>query len=131
MPSSIRVDPTSLEAGRDDPVGLAPKGSSRPDTAVWVADTHDGKVYRIDPKTNKIVATITVGPTGYVRPELAWKRARQHLGRHPEQPDRGPDRRGHERDPGDDPDTDVVTPCGGFAVTPTAVWNTSCDGPRG
>ena len=46
------------------PVGLAPKGVLATGSAVWVADTHDGKVFRIDPATNKIVATITVGPTG-------------------------------------------------------------------
>ena len=126
-----RVDPTSLKLVATIPVGLAPKGVLATDTAVWVADTHDGKVYRIDPETNKIVATITVGPTGTSGPNWfgsglgsiwvdipnnqtvvridAVTNAIQATIRIP----------------------DVVTPCGGFAVTPTAVWNTSCDGPQG
>ena len=46
------------------PAGLAPKGVLATGSSVWVADTHDGKVFRIDPTTNKIVATVTVGPKG-------------------------------------------------------------------
>ena len=56
--------PGHLNVAATIPVGLAPKGVLATGRRVWVADTHDGKVYRIDPKTNKIVATITVGPTG-------------------------------------------------------------------
>ena len=31
---------------------------------MWVADHHDGAITRIDPKTNRVVATIPIGPTG-------------------------------------------------------------------
>ena len=131
MPSSIASTRPASRLVATIPVGLAPKGVLATDAAVWVADTHDGKVYRIDPTTNKIVATITVGPTGTSGPNWlgsglgsiwvdipnnqtvvridAVTNAIQATIRIP----------------------DVVTPCGGFAVTSTAVWNTSCDGPQG
>ena len=44
--------------------GSALKGVLATADAVWIADTHAGTVIRIDPKTNKVVATIPVGPAG-------------------------------------------------------------------
>ena len=126
----FRIDSTTSKVAATIEVGLAPKGVLATGSAVWVADTHDGKVYRIDPATNKIVATITVGPKGNSGPNwLAsglgsiWVDI-----------------------PNDhsvvriDPITNAIqatitipneaTPCGGFAITPAAVWNSGCDGPQ-
>ena len=100
----------------------------RPALSVWVAGTHDGKVYRIDPATNKIVATITVGPTGNSGPNWLgsgfgsiWVSV--------------PNASAIVRI---DPITNAVqatikipvevTPCGSFAFTETDVWTQSCGG---
>ena len=42
-------------------MGASPAGIAVGDGAVWVANTADGTVSRIDPQTNKVVKTITVG----------------------------------------------------------------------
>jgi streptogramin lyase len=85
-------------------------------------------VLRVDPATKKVVATITVGPKGnsgpnwlasglgsiwvdvpnnhtVVRIDAITNAIQATI-----------------------PIPSIATPCGGFAVTPTAVWNTSCDG---
>ena len=98
-----RIDPTTSKVTAI-PAGLAPKGVLATGSAVWVADTHDGKVFRIDPATNKIVATITVGTKRQFRPELAGKRVRQHLDQRPEQRDDREDRPDHQHGPGHDQD---------------------------
>ena len=119
-----RVDPTSLKVVATIPVGLAPKGVLATDTAVWVADTHDGKVFRIDPATNKIVATITVGPTGTSGPNwLGSGLGSIWVGSRTTQTVVRIDAvtnaiQATIRIPGE------VTPCGGFAVTPTAMSGT-------
>ena len=124
-----RIDPATSKVVAVIPAGLAPKGVLATATAVWVADTHDGKVLRIDPATNKVVATIVVGPAGSSGPNwLASGLGSIWV---------------------DIPNAfavvriDAITnaiqatipipaaiPCGGFAVTAVAVWNTTCDGPQ-
>ena len=37
---------------------------------MWVADEHDGAVTRVDPKTNRVVATIPIGPAGPAGPQI-------------------------------------------------------------
>jgi YVTN family beta-propeller protein len=37
---------------------------------VWVADEHEGSVTRVDPKTNRVVATIPIGPPGPAGPQI-------------------------------------------------------------
>src|SRR4029078_7405370 len=59
----FRIDPTTSKATAIE-VGPFLKGVLATGSAVWVAATHDGKVYRIDPGTNKIGDTITVRPSG-------------------------------------------------------------------
>jgi YVTN family beta-propeller protein len=123
-----RVDPTTSKVVAKIPVGLAPKGVLATGSAVWVADTHGGAVLRIDPATNKLVATITVGPTGNSGPNwLGSGLGSIWVGI--------PNASTVVRI---DPVTNAiqatitvpaaVTPCGGFAITPTAVWIPSCDG---
>ena len=127
----FRIDPATSKVVATMKVGLAPKGVLARASAVWVADVHDGKVFRIDPATNKIVATITVGPTGtsgpnwlasglgsiwvdipnnytVVRIDATTNAIQATI-----------------------PIPTVATPCGGFAVTSTAVWNFTCDGSQG
>ncbi len=43
------------------PVGRAPVGIAYGAGSVWVANSGDGTVSRIDPTTSKVVATIPVG----------------------------------------------------------------------
>ena len=126
----FRIDPAS-KVVTTMKVGLAPKGVLATASAIWVADVHDGKVFRIDPATNKIVATITVGPTGTSGPNwLAgglgsiwvdipnnYTVVRIDANTNAIQ--------------ATIPIPKVATPCGGFAVTPTAVWNFTCDGSQG
>ena len=107
-------------------IGLAPKGVLVTASAVWVADVHDGKVFRIDPVTNKVVATITVGPSGTSGPNwLASGLGSIWVGI--------PNNQTVVRI---DPTTNAIqatipipteaSPCGSFAITPAAVWITSC-----
>ena len=57
--------PGRRQGGCVDPVvGSAPEGVAVTAGSVWVADHHRGAVTRIDPKTNRVVATIPIGPTG-------------------------------------------------------------------
>ena len=52
------------------PVGSAPAGVAVTAGSVWVADEHDGAVPRVDPATNQVIATISVGPTGSAGPQI-------------------------------------------------------------
>ena len=136
----FRIDPATSRVAATIPVGLAPEGVLATGSAVWGADTHDGTVLRIDPATNKVVATITVGPTGSLGPNwLATGFGSIWVG----VPNAGTVVR-------IDPTTNAVQAtipiallletapngrfyggyyaCGEFAITPTAVWITSCDG---
>ncbi len=49
-------------------MGHGASGIAIADNAVWVANTDDGTISRIDPATNEVVATIAVGsnPVGIV-----------------------------------------------------------------
>jgi len=125
-----RVDPGTSRATAIA-AGLAPKGVLATGTAVWVADTHAGKVRRIDPATNKVVATVDVGPLGTSGPN--WLAS--GLGSiWVDIPNNQTVVRINAVTNSIQATIDIpaaVTPCGGFAITPTAVWNTSCDGPQG
>jgi YVTN family beta-propeller protein len=44
------------------PVGAGPQGLAATDDAIWVANSDGGTVSRIDPATNAVVATVTLGP---------------------------------------------------------------------
>lgn len=46
------------------PVGTEPQGLAFAAGAIWVPNSRDGTVSRIDPATNQIVATITIGEPG-------------------------------------------------------------------
>ena len=37
---------------------------------MWVADEHDGAITRVDPKTNRVVATIPIGGGGAQGPQI-------------------------------------------------------------
>jgi YVTN family beta-propeller protein len=45
-------------------VGAVPGFLAATDGALWVANIEDGTLSRIDPATNTVVATVTVGPSG-------------------------------------------------------------------
>ena len=47
---------TPVEVGADAPAWLAAKGD-----VVWVASVSTGTVHRIDPATNRVIATVKVG----------------------------------------------------------------------
>ena len=55
-----RIDPDSNSV-TSFAVGRAPVGIAYGAGAVWVANSGDGTVSRIDPTTSKVVATIRVG----------------------------------------------------------------------
>jgi len=128
--SLYRVDPVTLKVVAVIDAGLAPKGVVATGSAVWVADTHDGKVLRVDPATNTVVATVVVGPTGNSGPN--WLAS--GLG------SIWVDTPNNQTVSRIDAITNALqatidipqpaTPCGGFAITPTVVWNTTCDGPQ-
>ena len=46
------------------PVGRSPVGTAVGFGSVWVANNHGASVMRVDPGTNKVVATIRVGRPG-------------------------------------------------------------------
>jgi YVTN family beta-propeller protein len=69
-----RVDPRT-QSITSIPVGNEPIGIDYGDGAVWVANSGDGTVSRIDPAKNTVVATIKVGgrPVGIAAgPGLVW-----------------------------------------------------------
>jgi len=125
----FRVDPVAHKVVTTIPVGNTPKGVLTTGSAVWVADVRSGTVLRIDPATNKVVATVTVGPTGDSGPNwLASGLGSIWVGI--------PNNQTVVRI---DPTTNAIqatipipveaSPCGSFAITPAAVWITSCGGP--
>lgn len=122
-----RVDPATLKVVARIPAGEVPKGVLATGSAVWVADSHGGTVLRIDPSTNTVVATTTIGPARASGPNwLAGGLGSIWVGV-----------------PNDstvvriDQVTSAIqariavpgagSPCGGFAITDTAVWIPSCD----
>jgi DNA-binding beta-propeller fold protein YncE len=128
MSKVLRFDPLTLRATASIDVSYAPKGVLVTTAAIWVANTHGGSVARIDPKTNKIVETIVVGPTGNSGPN--W------LGRGfgsiwTGVPNMGKVFRINEATNAIEASiyvTGPASPCGGLAATSTAIWITSCDG---
>jgi virginiamycin B lyase len=124
----LRFDPVTLEATASIDVGTAPKGVLVTSAAVWIANTRGGSVERIDPKTNTIVATITLGPTGPSGPN--WL-ARGFGSIWAGVPNTASVFRINEKTNAIEATIPILgpaSPCGGLAATSTAVWITSCDG---
>jgi streptogramin lyase len=128
--SLYHLDPATARVVAVIDASPAPKGVIATGSAVWVAATHDGKVLRIDPATNEVVATVVVGPPGTSGPNwLAIGLGSVWV-----------DIPNNQTVVRIDPITNAiqatidiprqVPPCGGFAITPTVVWNTTCDGPQ-
>ena len=124
-----RADPTTLKVVASVPDQLA-KGILITDKGVWLANTHAGTVTRLDPATNKIADTITVGPTGASGPNwLALGLGSIWV----DVPNNGTVAR-------IDPLTGKLqatikaplqfTPCGGFAIGTRAAWLTACSGQK-
>jgi DNA-binding beta-propeller fold protein YncE len=121
------VDAATLTLVASIPAGFAPKGVLANADGVWVADTHFGQVLRINPATDKVAATIEVGPTGPSGPN--W--LAQGLGSiWVDIPNNGTVVR-------IDPVTDEIqatiptvknfVACGGLAIGTDAVWVSGCD----
>jgi YVTN family beta-propeller protein len=120
-----RIDPTTSKVVALIPVGEEPDGIATSPGAVWVANHGEPSVSRIDPATNKVVATISVGP-----PTACCS---DHMG---VIPGAGsvwvtvPNGKALVRiDEATNAVTATITslkeadqPCGGVAVTQTAVW---------
>ena len=58
------MDPHTNLVVETIPVGPAPRFLATGEGSVWTLNQGDGSVSRIDPKTNKVVATIEVGVPG-------------------------------------------------------------------
>jgi virginiamycin B lyase len=58
------VDPRTNLIVESIPVGKAPRFIAVGEGAVWALNQGDGSVSKIDPKTNKVTATIEVGVPG-------------------------------------------------------------------
>jgi len=124
----LRFDPVTLQATASIDISSEPKGVLITGAAVWVANTRGGSVERIDPTTNTIVETITVGPTGPSGPNwLASGFGSIWVG----VPNAGSVFRINETTNAIEATIPIVgpaSPCGGLAATSTAAWITSCDG---
>jgi streptogramin lyase len=124
----LRFDPLTLAATASIDIGSPPKGVLITSAAVWVANTHTGSVTRIDPKTNTIVETITLGPTGTSGPnQLASGFGSIWVG----VPNTGSVFRLNETTAAIEATFRIkepASPCGGLVATSTAVWITSCEG---
>jgi hypothetical protein len=88
-------------------------------------------VLRIDPATNRIVATVAVGPSGNSGPNWLASGLGSIWVDIPNNKTVVRIDAITNAIQATIPIPPVVTPCGGFAVTPTTVWNFSCDGPQG
>lgn len=108
------------------PGGSAPEGLVDANGSIWVANHHGGSISRIDPQTNKVLATIIVGPPGADGPQgIAAGLGSIWVG--------VSNQSAVVRiDPSTNKITAMIalplsaTPCGGIAVGVTAVWVTSC-----
>lgn len=123
-----RIDASSGQVETIE-VGINPEGIAVTDDAVWVANHRGGDVTRIDPVTNRVVASVTVGPKGPSGPQNVGAGAGSiWVG--------VPSMSAVVRlDPGAnkvqktiDVDIPGVIPCGHFAVSETDVWLSNCDG---
>ena len=57
----MKVDPATGAVSKEIPVGGIPRFLAVGEDAVWVMNQQDATVSRIDPKTDSVVATISVG----------------------------------------------------------------------
>ncbi|MEA2607517.1 MAG: virginiamycin lyase [Chloroflexota bacterium] len=125
---ALRFDPQTLKSTGSIDTVTQPKGVLITRAAVWIANTRGGSVQRIDPKANKVVATITVGPTGPSGPNwLAEGFGSIWVG----VPNVGSVFRINEATNAIQANIPVpapASPCGGMAAGTTAIWITSCDG---
>jgi len=55
-----RIDPTN-NTSTSLPVGKEPVGIAYGAGSIWVANSGDGTISRIDPRTSKVLATIRIG----------------------------------------------------------------------
>lgn len=121
-----RIDPSTHILVAAIPVGTSPEGVVATDKGVWVANHHGGSVSRIDPATNQVVASIPAGHAGNSGPEqIAVGFGSVWVG--------VPNISSVVRI---DATTNQVLatilepyptlPCGGIAMTSTAVWVSSC-----
>ena len=126
-PPLTRVDPTTRKVTARITAGVAPKGVLATADAVWVADLRGGAVLRVDFGIDAVAATVPVGLAGNSGPN--WLAS--GLGSiWVDMPNNNTVARIDET-------TDTVqatitipppmTPCGGIAVGPDAVWVTGCD----
>jgi YVTN family beta-propeller protein len=71
-----RIDPTTAKVLARIDVGSVPVGSAVGLGAVWVANTFDQSVSKIDPRTNKVDKTINIGhsqPTWFtIADDAVW-----------------------------------------------------------
>jgi YVTN family beta-propeller protein len=67
-PSPTATLPPAGEVVATIPTGNGPRSILITEDAVWVTNTEDNTVARIDPATNQVVATIAVGEPGPVAP---------------------------------------------------------------
>jgi streptogramin lyase len=123
-----RFDPGTgkLQATIELPRGSSPEGITDSGGAIWVATHHGGTLARIDPATNTVTANVKVTYAGRSGPqETAYGFGSVWV----DVPNIGSVVRV-------DPQTNSVqakiafpvamSPCGGIAVTATAVWVTGC-----
>jgi YVTN family beta-propeller protein len=121
-----RIDPATNTVVAQIPVGRNPEGLVATADAVWVANHRGGSVSRIDPVSNTVVATIKVGPEGPSGPQgIAVGLGSVWVG----VPNLGSvvriDAATNEIQ-ATIPDPWPALPCGGFAISPDAVWVSSC-----
>jgi YVTN family beta-propeller protein len=62
-----RIDAATGTLLAEVPVGSGPMSIAIGESAVWVANQGDGTVSRVDPATNQVVATISIGQKGFLR----------------------------------------------------------------
>jgi YVTN family beta-propeller protein len=124
----LRFDPQTLRSVTSIPTVALSKGLLLSGGTLWVANTRGGSVERVDPKTNAVTATISVGPTGPSGPN--W--LAQGLGSiWTSVPNIASVVRINATTNAIEatiPITAPADPCGGLAAGSTAIWASSCDG---
>ena len=123
-----RFDSRTLKPVASINMGAKPKGVLVTSDAIWVAVTRGGTVVRVDPKTNLVAATISVGPAGPSGPNwLARGSGSIWVGI----PNNSTVVRINELTNAIEATIAIpgqASPCGGVAAGSTAIWVTSCDG---